>query len=95
VIALHANVVVPLFAIPLQFIRSSDSALLMIIPKALPRWTLGWPMACHSCIRPDEVDCTVNKTLAVCVFTFYLLLLFIATLVALEIFSNFDLVSSE
>jgi len=34
-------------------------------------------MACHSCIRLDEVDCTVNETLAVSVFTFYLLLLFI------------------
>jgi len=24
----------------------------------------------HSCSRPDEVDCTVNETLAVFVFTF-------------------------
>ena len=29
-------------------------------------------MTCHSCFRPDEVDCTVNETLAVFVFTFYL-----------------------
>jgi len=34
-------------------------------------------MTCHSFIRPDEVDCTVNETLAVPVFTFYLLLHFI------------------
>ena len=34
VIPLHANFVVALIATPLQFIRSSDSALLMIIPKA-------------------------------------------------------------
>ena len=44
----------------------------MFIPEASLRSTLGWQMACHSCFRPDEVDCTVNETLAVSVFTFYL-----------------------
>jgi len=29
----------------------------------------------ESCIRPDKVDCTVSETLAVSVYTFYLLLL--------------------
>jgi len=43
-----------------------------------------------SCFRPGEVDCTVNETLAVSVFTFYLLLHFIDTPVELQIFSNLD-----
>jgi len=57
----------------LSRVKSSDPndyALQVFIPKALLRSTVGWQMTRHSCSRPDEVDCTVNETLAVFVLTF-------------------------
>jgi len=43
-------------------------ALLVLISEASLRPRVGWPMACHSCFRPDEVGCVVKETLAISVF---------------------------